>query len=69
MQPSPTKNNTHLALNQNKNQKALTPLVEGIIGRDMERFREYAAEYARAAAAAAAPAPPAGGGGSGSAAA
>ncbi|KAI8462814.1 MAG: hypothetical protein J3K34DRAFT_372972 [Monoraphidium minutum] len=31
---------------------ALTPVVEGIIGRDMERFREYAQEYAKAAAAA-----------------
>lgn len=36
---------------------ALTPVVEGIIGRDMERFREYAVKYA---AAAGAPAPAAG---------
>jgi hypothetical protein len=33
------------------NPQALTPVVEGIIGRDMERFREYAQEYAKAAAA------------------
>ena len=33
--------------------QALTPVVEGIIGKDMERFREYAQAYARAANAAA----------------
>jgi hypothetical protein len=35
-----------------QNQQALTPIVEGIIRRDMERFREYAErEYAAALAA------------------
>jgi len=33
---------TLLGKNQKTNKQALTPLVEGIIGRDMERFREYA---------------------------
>lgn len=32
--------------------QALTPVVEGIIGNDMQRFKDYAQEYAKAAAAA-----------------
>ncbi len=30
--------------------QALTPVVEGIISKDMERFRDYATAYAKAQA-------------------
>jgi hypothetical protein len=51
-EPTPPSPHTpHPTLTPHPTPQAVTPLVEGIIGKDMERFRDYAQEYAKAAAA------------------